>query len=213
MVAGTYDSKLDRRKTNRFVAWEDYGKLLREKRKKLGLTIKQMAKQISVTYTTAWRWEKGHTLPKDYLTLQLIAAHYQLNPQETEDMVKHVLGVASNNEVVSLSASIRPYILQDNSKKKLNMFMVLDDLIVLGRGNDEDLISELSWLKVEDFFSKKNRRSIYFLLFNRNNTVIALCSPKAIDEVLLELFIRWPESDILKYLINKPRNRTNRQTI
>lgn len=42
---------------------QDFGRYIKEKRKKLGLTQVQFAEKIGQSWITIWRWEKGLAKP------------------------------------------------------------------------------------------------------------------------------------------------------
>ena len=50
---------------------QDFSKLVRSLRERMGLTQEQFAQAVGVTYSTVNQWENGHRRPQPYLQKRL----------------------------------------------------------------------------------------------------------------------------------------------
>jgi len=80
--------------------WQDdlrtFGEcVLRRRRQEKSLTQKQMARRIGVDQSRVSRIERGLGTPKDYLTANVYARCYGLNPEETDQWFRLLFGIGA----------------------------------------------------------------------------------------------------------------------
>jgi transcriptional regulator with XRE-family HTH domain len=81
----TVEKPLERARDNWWADLSEFGERLRKKRKKLGLTQKQMAQRIGVDQSRISRIEAGTSTPKDTPTAARFAEWYELDDKEKRE--------------------------------------------------------------------------------------------------------------------------------
>lgn len=80
----TVDSLAERNRTEVVILRQEIGEMLRDKRKKLKLSVTQMADKIGVHHAQIIRWETGQALPNNPAIVMALIECYRLNPQEVK---------------------------------------------------------------------------------------------------------------------------------
>ena len=63
---------------------EDIPALIRELRRRLGLTQEQFAQRVGVTYSTVNHWENGKRVPLPFLVKRLVEMKAELDAEDTK---------------------------------------------------------------------------------------------------------------------------------